>query len=216
MHLILDTETTGLPDWKAPADAPGQPRIASIAMFLCTPAGRIVDAHHQLVRPIDWEMPSETAAINGLTTEILSQHGRSILGALSFFEAAVARGAEVVAHNIQFDAKMLRGELRRAGRADMFDATRQFCTMRQSTALCRIPPKRVPASGFKFPTLAEALEILCGEKLPDAHDAIHDALACRRVWLAIRERAAPAPAAVARAPAAARQPHPAAADDWGI
>ena len=44
MFAFFDTETTGLPDWKAPADAPGQPRIASVAIILCADDYRVVEA----------------------------------------------------------------------------------------------------------------------------------------------------------------------------
>lgn len=215
MHLIIDTETTGLFDFKQPADAPGQPRIASIAMLLCNSAGRILDVRHQLVRPDGWEMPPEAGAVNGLSTDMLAEHGQPLSLALDWYSTCVARGVEVVAHNVVYDTKMLRGELRRARRPDLFEQTRIFCTMKSAQGPCGLG---------KWPKLAEALRILCGEQLPDAHDAIIDAMACRRIWLALRERAAreatqepaePAPPPAPRQAPPVRQVS-APVDDWGI
>ena len=191
MLLFADTETTGLPSWDLPADDPSQPRIAAIAMVLATDDGRVVDVHHQLVKPEGWSMPAEALRVNGLSDAILAEHGRPMGGALERFNQYLDLKPTIVGHNIRFDAKLIRGELRRAGLPDRFDETKIGCTMKEATPICRLPPTdRMMASGrrgFKAPNLAEAIRHFFGERLPDAHDCLFDALACRRIWLAIQK-----------------------------
>lgn len=195
--LVLDTETTGLADYKLPADHPQQPRIASIALLLCAPCGRIVSTHFALIKPDGWTMPTEpgsAGAVNGLTTEFLARHGRPIVTSLQVWNRMLDLGPLVIAHNAKFDCKLVRGELRRAGMPDRFDATETYCTMRNATAVVRLPPTdKMLARGmdkmFKPPGLAECLRHFCDQEPSGAHDALHDALDCRRIYLALQAQA---------------------------
>lgn len=197
MRLVIDTETTGLPDWKLPADHPSQPRIAALAMILMTDEGRVVDVHHQLVRPDGWDMPEEAGRVNGLTVELLAEHGRDMSRGLDRYDQYLDEfpGLILVGHHVRFDAKMIRGELRRAGREDRFEDSNIFCTMKASTDICKLPPtnKMMAAGrrGHKPPNLVEALRLLCGQDLPDAHDCLADALAARQLYVALMKRGVP-------------------------
>lgn len=204
--LVLDTETTGIADYKLPADHPQQPRIASIALLLCAPNGRIVHTHFALIKPDGWSMPTgegSAGAVNGLTDAFLAAHGLPILTSLQVWNRMLDLGPIVVAHNARFDCKLVRGELRRAGLPDRFDDGGYFCTLRAATGVVRIPPtERMIAKGmgdkFKPPSLAECIRHFFNEEPSGAHDALHDALDCRRILLALIERGA-GPAAEDRA-----------------
>ena len=201
MFLFLDTETTGLPDFRKPADDPGQPRIASIAMLLCEPVDcRIVAVHHQLVRPAGWTVSAEAEAVHGLSTAMLQRYGADLRFALGWFTLNTeATRPTIVGHSIAFDLKMLRGELRRAGMPDLYDAAPTYCTMHKSRPLLR--------DLKKTPKLTEALRILCGHTLADAHDVLADTMGARQLFIELRRRGAgPAAAAEAPAPAPAAAP----------
>jgi DNA polymerase III epsilon subunit-like protein len=177
-YLVLDCETSGLFDFAQPADAPGQPRLASLALVFLDDtlaAGRIV---HHFIRPDGWTMSPEVTAINGLTTEFLMEHGKPIKEVLAEYSGHVLCGAVVVAFNAQFDTKVLRGELRRAGLPDLFEATRNICVMRACAPVCRVPKKT--GSGYKFPKLAEACTFF-GITNTGAHSALGDALAAAEI-----------------------------------
>lgn len=151
----IDTETGGLFDFTRPADAPGQPRLACLALLRCTPTWAITSREVFYVRPDGWEMTPEVVAINGLTTEFLTKHGRPIAEVLDAYEEAINEGRAIAAFNAQFDTKVLRAELRRAGRPDRFEETPNVCLMRKTIGICRLPKKT--GSGYKFPKLAEAM-----------------------------------------------------------
>ncbi len=129
-YLVIDTETSGLFDFKKPADDPSQPRLASLAMIWADAEGRETDRMQLYVKPDGWEMTAEASAVNGLTTEFLEENGVPIDLVLDIYSRNVRFDLVVAAFNAQFDCKMMRGELRRAGRDDLFTVTKNTCLMR--------------------------------------------------------------------------------------
>ncbi len=177
-YLVIDTETSGLFDFAQPADADGQPRMASLAMIFLNAELATESEVQMFVRPDGWEMNPEAGAINGLTTEHLREVGIPIADILRLYVEAVDNGCIVVSFNAQFDTKVLRGELRRAKLDDRFEKTPTICTMRASTDIVKAPKKS--GKGWKFPKLHEAcahFEI----NNEGAHSALHDARACAQI-----------------------------------
>lgn len=181
--MVLDTETSGLSDFKLAADDPSQPRLATAAIILLD----TIDAEPRefgfMVKPDGWEMSADAGAVNGLTTEMLLAGGNPVSQVLDFYESCVRDGYQMAAYNAQFDGKMMRGEYRRAGRDDLFEITPNVCLMRAMTDICQIPAAN-GRRGFKFPKLAEACGYI-GHDASDAHTAMGDARAALAVlrWL---------------------------------
>jgi DNA polymerase III subunit epsilon len=151
----IDTETSGLFSWDKPADAEGQPRLACLALIRCTPTWAITSKEVFYVYPEGWEMSDEVVAINGLTTDFLKRNGRPISEVLDAYEAVLDEGRAIAAFNAQFDTKVMRAELRRAGRPDRFEATPNVCLMRKNIGVCKLP--KANGKGYKFPKLVEAM-----------------------------------------------------------
>jgi DNA polymerase-3 subunit epsilon len=174
--LVLDTETTGLFDFKKPADDPSQPRLAAVAFIICDAAGEEIEAVRHLVKPDGWTMPPEAQAINGLSTDILDANGVPVLTVLDEYEAHIKGGLIVIGFNAQHDAKMMRAELRRAGRPDLFEETPNVCVMR---AL-----KPYKDEGLELRGGFVKLKVACdyfGIPLDEAHEAMADAQAARQI-----------------------------------
>jgi len=199
-YVFVDVETSGLPLYAKkgepppPADAPGQPRLASFTA-LCTTDDLEVDEENSInvmIRPplIDgvpeWLMSEGATKVNGITDIMLQEEGIPVRDVLAIYSEYIANGWIVVAHNAQFDTKILRGELRRAGMPDLFDATLNICTMRACIEICKIPPtgKQMATGrrGFKQPKLMEAYQHFYGEEFPDAHTSMADARACLAIF----------------------------------
>jgi DNA polymerase-3 subunit epsilon len=51
MILGYDTETSTLPDWHAPSDAPGQPSLLQLAMLKFDMHGNELGRFNSIVRP---------------------------------------------------------------------------------------------------------------------------------------------------------------------
>lgn len=174
-YVVIDTETSGLFDFSKPADADGQPRLASLAMVFLDEEMIETGRAHILVKPDGWTLGEEAASVNGLTMDLLNEQGVPVADAIAAYGEAIDSGCVVVAFNAQYDTKIMRGEMRRAGVDDRFERTPNICAMRALVDVCQVPKKT--GKGFKFPKLSEAcahFEIVNeGE-----HSAAGDADAC--------------------------------------
>ncbi|WLD56916.1 3'-5' exonuclease [Salinispirillum sp. LH 10-3-1] len=195
MNLILayDTETTGLPLWKDPSDHPDQPHLVQLAACVVdTDAREIVQSMDVIIRPEGWEIPDEVAAIHGINTDLAAAVGVPEKVAVDMF-LSLWRGRTRMAHNEQFDARIMRiASMRHMGElvADRWkDTGESICTARLSTPVCALPPtdKMKAAKRFhhKTPNLTEAYETLTGKTMVNAHTAMADVLACIEVYWAI-------------------------------
>lgn len=176
MYVVIDTEGSGLFDYKRPADADGQPRLAELVMIYVDEDLNVEEEFQAYIRPEGWQMTPGSTAVNGITTEMLMERGVPITDALRSYTAAIEGGRIVVAHNAQHDLKQIRAELRRAGMDDLFEKTPNICTMRGLTDVCCIPPNG-GRGGYKFPKLSEACVHFDFPLLGD-HSALGDARAC--------------------------------------
>lgn len=187
MYLVFDTETTGLPrDWNAPHTATANwPRLVQIAWFLLDGNHQTIEFMNRIVRPSGFTIPADASRIHGITTAIATERGWPLETVLGEFHSALKRASFVVAHNIEFDSKIVGAEYARMGWEWPFASKRQVCTMRDSTDYCRIPGG---LRGNKWPTLGELYYTLFSQPLKDAHDAGVDVTACTRCFVELVNR----------------------------
>ena len=186
MYLFFDTETTGLPkNWKAPVtDLENWPRMIQIAWILCDEAGNKLDTQVHIIKPEGFSIPSGASDVHGITTEMAHEQGISLLEVLTQFNEAVNQANYTVAHNISFDEKIMGAELLRKDLPSSFEFTTKLCTMKSSTAYCKIPGRY----GYKWPTLAELHIKLFGEDFEDAHDALVDISITEKCFWELKNR----------------------------
>ena len=201
LALFYDTETTGLPDFKAPSEAAYQPHIVQLAALLVDLDTRqTIQSMDVIVRPHGWTIPDEVAAVHGITTEHAADVGIPERLAVEMF-MDLWNNRNRVAHNEQFDARILRIALMRhqgnifhspSGKSvpDIWKEGRAECTARMATPICALPPtdkmKAVGRFHHKTPNLGEAYRHFTGNDLQNAHSAMADVLACRDVYFAIK------------------------------
>jgi DNA polymerase III subunit epsilon len=189
-YLIFDTETSTLPNWSLPADHPDQPRLAEIALICIDAELRPISEIAMLVKADGWRMDPMATAVNRITDAMLEAEGQPLALALDLYGEAIEAGFVAVAFGARFDTKIMRGELRRAGRDDLFEKTPNICLMDASKPLCKLPPTdRMMATGrktFKTPNLAEAYRHFVGEEFPDAHRALPDAKAALAIFMVMK------------------------------
>jgi len=184
--LFFDTETTGLPDFRLPDDHEHQPHCVQLAAVLTDDAGKEQAQINVIIKPDGWEIPAQAAEVHGITTEHAQRYGvRNVVAAGMLHDLAAC--AEIaVAHNIKFDAQIVRTMFARAGRPQWQIPSRKFCTAEAATPVLNLPPtERMIAAGFdkpKMPKLEECIAHFYGETLEGAHDALVDVRACARVY----------------------------------
>ncbi|MDQ5904004.1 MAG: polymerase subunit epsilon [Pseudomonadota bacterium] len=201
LALFYDTETQGLPDFKAPSEAPHQPHIVQLAALLVDfDTRQTISSMDVVIRPNGWTIPDEVAAVHGITTERAEAVGIEEVTALDMFMALWAGPGRLrIAHNEQFDARILRIALKRfydkpdhvLPVSDTWKEGIADCTAKLATPICQIPPtaKMVKAGFNKFKTanLGDAYRHFTGKELENAHSAMADVLACRDVYFAIQD-----------------------------
>lgn len=191
-YAVIDTEGSGLFDFTKPADAPGQPRLASLAIIGLNELFEETIQREFLIKPEGWEMTPEATAVNGLTTPFLKEYGSPVRECLDYYSHLILEGYIIASYNAQFDCKTMRGELRRAGMPDLFEQTPNVCLMRASTDVCKVPRKT--GKGWKFPKLSEACAFFKIEPEPTPHNAMEGAIRATKILLALQALARlPAP-----------------------
>lgn len=196
LGFFYDTETTGLPLFREPSEHPGQPHLVQLAAALVDLDTReTVASLDVVVRPDGWTIPDDVAAVHGITTDYAAAVGVPESLALSLF-LEMWGGRLRIAHNEQFDARIIRIAQYRAGELDA-DLDRwkvgpTECTARLATPILQLPPTaKMVAAGrnhFKTANLGEAVEFFTGKPLENAHNAMADVEGCMAVYFAIQDR----------------------------
>jgi DNA polymerase III subunit epsilon len=201
MGLILayDTETTGLPDFKAPSEAPHQPHIVQLAAVLVDEQTRKIEQSIDLVIfPDGWMISPEIALIHGITQEKAESMGVSEAIALQLLLGMWECCNYRLAHNEPFDMRIVRIACMRYSptSAEAWKAGKVQCTQQLATPILKLPPTpKMIAAGFnknKSANLTEAYEHFTGKPMQNAHSAMADTLACLEVFWAIKDRQAAA------------------------
>lgn len=186
MILFFDTETTGLWNYKAPVGHESQPRLVQLAALMADDEGN-ERMRIDLVIYRDEEIPVPAVKAHGITKEFATAYGVNEAAAVNIFEDMVEVCDLIIAHNLDYDERVIKNSLfhLKLKHDDPFKGKQKFCTMQASNPICRIPKR---GGGIKFPSLMEAHQYFVGEPFENAHQAIHDVLACKRVFHKLEER----------------------------
>lgn len=189
--LFLDTETTGFP--RKGVEAEEQPRIVELAAMLYQVDEEQAKCRGSISLIIDNEMeiPEKTSEIHGITTEIAESYGHNASDVFGILGLMLLKADLIVAHNIEFDIKLLGYLIERLGFDPSHYLQREtFCTMKASAPIVNLPPSsKMLAAGFskpKPPKLNEAYKFFFDRELENAHSAIADVMACRDIYFKIR------------------------------
>jgi DNA polymerase III epsilon subunit-like protein len=177
LFLIFDTETTGLPkSWDAPMkDIGNWPCIVQLAWQLVDEEMNTLEAECFIIRTKETISPA-AVKVHGITQARSLREGRPVLEVLEQFTTAANQADVLVAHNLDFDYKVLGCEYLRWRRKHHMARLEKWCTMKASTDFCRLPGRY----GYKWPTLAELHFKLFGEGFTGGHDAGVDVEITRR------------------------------------
>ena len=186
MRIVFDTETSGLVRGDLPPDHASQPNLVQLgaklfdAKWVCT--GSVV----LLIKPDGWSIEPEAERHHGISEARCAKHGVPAVAALAAFQALAENARQVIGHNVDFDRRVMRNAIRRAGGRGIWweqKAPQFFCTMEASTDVLRLPGVY---GSFKFPSLEEAHRHFYPEDpFQTQHDAESDLMAAARVFRAL-------------------------------
>jgi DNA polymerase III epsilon subunit-like protein len=186
MYLFFDTETTDIADYHAPHTSPSQPYILQLSALLTDENNGCLDQINALIKPYGWSrIAPEAAKRHGISRAACEQSGVKVDEALDRFAQLARRARCLVAHNLKFDALLLRSAYHRANIPSPIEGLATCCTMASATNVLRLPR---PSGGYKWPTLDEAHRHFCGMPITGAHDALADVTACMRIFFAMKKQ----------------------------
>ena len=198
--LIFDVETTGLLP-KTQFDPQIYITQLSFALY-DTKNNRLIKTYNAFINiPEEVVISEKITQITGIDREKLNKDGIDIVEALEIFFDAYSRTDIVVAHNLDFDSKVMEIETARnyerfTNRETapfivwMFDSIhnklydiQMKCSMKMSIDLCNIQKKNSFGTYKKFPTLCELYEKLFHTKPENLHNSMVDVIVCLRCYL---------------------------------
>lgn len=184
MFLFFDTETAGLPkSWKAPVTQVNNwPHLVQLAYILCDVKGNRMSQGNHLVKPEGFSISKNAMRLHGITTEKAMAEGERLLNVLETFEGMVHRADYLVAHNMDFDEKIVGAEFLRNQMANTLTKKKKICTMKGSVDFCRISGPY----GYKWPKLSELYYKLFRTDFDGAHDAVADTEATAKCFWELR------------------------------
>lgn len=211
-YLVFDVETTGLlPRMQKngpPISISEYPHILqlSFAVYDISQKKTIKQYDSYVKIAEDVVIPEEVTKLTGITREIVNEKGHPIQEVLESFYEMYVFCHGLVAHNMEFDEKMILVELERNREAIMkvapycfhtFNETfeqvhgiERFCTMKRGTDLCNIMvPSKLPNGKprKKWPRLSELYQYLFpGENVEGFHNSMVDVLACLRCFMKMK------------------------------
>jgi restriction system protein len=186
MYLFLDTETTGLPlDWKAPVgQLDNWPRIVEIGWILTDKDGQEIESETIILKPDGFKIPADASAIHGITNEIANEKGQDRVDVLKKFSNLLSKATVLVAHNIDFDKKVVHAEFMRYNIKSSIHKIDKLCTKELTTDYCKLPGRY----GYKWPTLEELYEKVFSTSLTASHSALGDVKACKDCFFELVNR----------------------------
>lgn len=213
-YLIVDTETTGLPErpaqfgtWYPPSetDRYNTARMVQIAWAFVDNTFEPLDRYCVLVKPrliksesepkiemYDFVHDGEASRINGITQNELLTSGRDIDAVLDQLLFVLQRGVtHFVAHNAGFDLNIIRSECHRVQRTDVLEALNALnvvCTMNETRSVVNLPGRT--GVGNKLPRLIELYQHCFGAEamFSNQHRADSDVEALRKCLVVLRAR----------------------------
>lgn len=186
--LIIDCETNGLPiDFRKDFTyLDNWPRVLQVSWIVC---GRnvpvlwgnfpqfyvetlnLIKRETKNILPKDFVVDSKAELIHSLSTDFLKNVGEDLKGVLQKFIKDVQKCSLIIGHNLEFDLNVIKSEMLRCGIDYNFtDGKKLFCTMENSTELCKIGS--IP---HKYPSLNELFLSCFEKKILIDHNSIFDA-----------------------------------------
>jgi DNA polymerase-3 subunit epsilon len=203
MITAWDFETTNLVDFKMRSNDPKQPHIVSMALVHYEEDGTEISSRLVFVKPNGWTSEPKALETHGLTDEFLSEHGIPEEHAIALWLVAMAKSRLRVAHSEQFDRRVARVAMVRAGYErdviELIEARPSFCTLNASKPIVNLPPtEKMKAANFtgpKPPSLVECVRHFFSEEMQGAHGALADARGAGRVFFHLQKLASGEPKA---------------------
>jgi DNA polymerase III epsilon subunit-like protein len=202
--LVFDTETTGLPKTRQIDSEhlhlwPYIVQFSYVVYDICSnKVIKIVDEYVKI--PENIIIPDECIKIHGVTNDMCKQKGKNISNLLDDFYNDFKNCERIVGHNLNFDLNMIKVELLRITKTDIYknildaetykniyveliSTKKNYCTMQETITYCNL--KSIDKKGkefIKFPKLSELYQKMFGTVPLNLHNSLNDVIICLRCY----------------------------------
>jgi len=181
LYLVFDCETTGLPSKNH------IPHIVQLAWGVYESTGTAIEEQCYIIKAEGFTIPESSTKIHGISNEVSQTYGFLLSDVLKLFLNSTKRHyVRLVAHNLDFDFKILKTELERKKINPLVLSKPKFCTMKSTVNVCKLPKRG--GRGYKWPTLQELHSHLFGSYYSAAHNAMSDVRATSRCFFELIKR----------------------------
>lgn len=189
--LFFDTETTGLPPRGLERCSYKQtniwPRLVQIGWIVADEKGNTIKRKSEIIRPDGFTIPQGASDVHGITTEKALRLGVPLANVLHEVYNDMLTAKLLVAHNFNFDYKILGAEFYRQNiNTNVTDSRKHVCTMLSTTNYCKLQP--IVHGEYKWPKLEELHIKLFGHSFSGAHDALADVEATKKCYFELKKR----------------------------
>lgn len=163
--IFFDTETTGfIPEYELDVkEFKHFPFPVQLAWAVFDYEGNIIkERSFILLQPT--EIPDDAAKIHKITTEKMKEFGVDPIPVYDEFVADIKSSNYLIAHNLEYDDKVIKAEFHRKGLKVSLLSKKRICTMKKFKNFCNIPFFYKP--GNKYPKLSEFAVCAFNAKLP--------------------------------------------------
>jgi hypothetical protein len=184
MALIIDVETTGLPQrgnlrfGQLPSyenlSCYDDARVVQLTMMLCNEQFEEIELNDFIVKADGFTICNSN--FHGITNEISVTQGTPFLKIAEVLLTQLKQVSCIIAHNANFDISIIKSELYRLGLNSIIDeinTKRVLCTMKHTMMLVK---SRFKNGGIKYPSLAELYTYVFKKNIENAHNSKYDVI----------------------------------------
>ena len=188
--IVFDTETTGLPKCRkaSPENSELWPYVCQISWLVYDDKTEEMFTKDYIIRlPDGVTIPEECSNIHGITNEIMLEKGIDIDWVLNEFTRDWMKCNILIAHNFDFDNKVLQAEYCRNKMINWLGRHRkiEYCTMLYGKKFTNILRKSKFNNGYykKPPKLIELHKELFNTTPGNLHNSLIDVIICFRCFV---------------------------------
>jgi DNA polymerase III epsilon subunit-like protein len=190
-YVVFDTETTGLPAnaLASPRFSKAWPRLVQLGWIVFnTKYEPISNNSFIITQPAGKKIPKESIKFHGITDEIAKEKGIELGKVIRKFLRDVREADFLVAHNAEFDSRVIAAECHRLSLPDLLRQKKIYCTMKSTVDFCKLESTRKDKK-YKWPQVPELYRHLF-RKDPEGslHDALVDSYYTSQCFTKLRKR----------------------------
>jgi len=190
--LIFDVETTGLIKGRnvKVSETHKFPYIVQFSWITYDTETKEMCLFDNIIKlPNNKTIPEDSIKIHGITNEKMMREGKDIKQILYSFTESVYRSDVLIAHNLQFDKRVIQCEYIRNNMIDWLGRHRknEYCTMKKGKNICKIyrESRYGNAPYMKYPKLMELHQHLFNTCPKNLHNSLVDVITCLRCYYKI-------------------------------